>query len=181
VPRLCEFYPGICLTTEEKARKTLSQGKTNLSQVIICCLDLKKKTKISNTADMRYIILIEMLRISRYMWPMFYLLFFFNLPFCIFCLCYDRVPVNGGWRTSSGTYTTVWITVSYMIILLVHSKVTCDWRVFVKKVVCSWCTTNWGIRREGNAGAIGVVYFSRLSVAESYTENDGVNNELERM
>jgi len=28
VSRLCEFYPGICLTTEEKARKPLSQGKT---------------------------------------------------------------------------------------------------------------------------------------------------------
>jgi len=26
VPRLCEFYPGICLTTGEKARKNLSQG-----------------------------------------------------------------------------------------------------------------------------------------------------------
>jgi len=26
VPRLCEFYPGICLTTEEKAQKNLSQG-----------------------------------------------------------------------------------------------------------------------------------------------------------
>jgi len=33
VPRHCEFYPGICLTTEEKARKNLSQGKKNLSQV----------------------------------------------------------------------------------------------------------------------------------------------------
>jgi multidrug resistance efflux pump len=33
VPRLCEFYPGICLTTEEKARNNLSQGKKNLSQV----------------------------------------------------------------------------------------------------------------------------------------------------
>jgi hypothetical protein len=32
VPRLCEFYPGICLTTEEKGRKNLSQGKKNLSQ-----------------------------------------------------------------------------------------------------------------------------------------------------
>jgi hypothetical protein len=32
-PRLCEFYPGICFTTEEKARKNLSQGKKNLSQV----------------------------------------------------------------------------------------------------------------------------------------------------
>jgi len=30
VPRLCEFYPGICLTTEEKARKNLIQGKKNL-------------------------------------------------------------------------------------------------------------------------------------------------------
>jgi len=33
VPHLCEFYPGICLTTEEKARKNLSRGKRNLSQV----------------------------------------------------------------------------------------------------------------------------------------------------
>ena len=33
MPRLCEFYPGICLTTEEEARKKLSQGKKNLSQV----------------------------------------------------------------------------------------------------------------------------------------------------
>jgi len=33
VPRLCECYPGIYLTTEEKARKNLSQGKKNLSQV----------------------------------------------------------------------------------------------------------------------------------------------------
>jgi len=24
-PRLCELYPGICLTTEEKAQKNLSQ------------------------------------------------------------------------------------------------------------------------------------------------------------
>jgi hypothetical protein len=26
VPRLCALHPGICLTTEEKARKNLSQG-----------------------------------------------------------------------------------------------------------------------------------------------------------
>jgi len=26
VPRVCELYPGICPTTEEKARKSLSQG-----------------------------------------------------------------------------------------------------------------------------------------------------------
>jgi hypothetical protein len=29
----CEVYPGICPTSEEKAQKTLSQGKKNLSQV----------------------------------------------------------------------------------------------------------------------------------------------------
>ena len=33
VPRLYEFYPGICLTTEEKERRNLSQGKKNLNQV----------------------------------------------------------------------------------------------------------------------------------------------------
>jgi hypothetical protein len=32
VPRLCEFYRGICLTTEEKARKTLIRVKKTLSQ-----------------------------------------------------------------------------------------------------------------------------------------------------
>jgi len=32
VPPLCEFYPGIYLTTEEKARKNLSRGKKTLSQ-----------------------------------------------------------------------------------------------------------------------------------------------------
>jgi hypothetical protein len=32
VPRLCEFYPGICLTTEEKARKNHSKGKKPLRQ-----------------------------------------------------------------------------------------------------------------------------------------------------
>jgi hypothetical protein len=32
VPCLCEFYPGICLTTEKKAWKNLSQVKKNLSQ-----------------------------------------------------------------------------------------------------------------------------------------------------
>ena len=31
-PSYCEFYPGVCLTTEEKARKNFSQGKKNLSQ-----------------------------------------------------------------------------------------------------------------------------------------------------
>ena len=33
VTRLCKFYPGIYLTTEEKSRKNLSQGKENLSPV----------------------------------------------------------------------------------------------------------------------------------------------------
>ena len=44
VPRLCELYPDICLTTEEKARKTLIQGKvlahlaTPCSAVQLPCL-----------------------------------------------------------------------------------------------------------------------------------------------
>jgi hypothetical protein len=33
VPSLRVFYPGICLTTEGKAQKNLSQGKRNFSQV----------------------------------------------------------------------------------------------------------------------------------------------------
>jgi len=31
VPRVCELYPGICLTTEEKARKTLNQGSRRVA------------------------------------------------------------------------------------------------------------------------------------------------------
>ena len=36
--RLCEFYPGICFATEEKAQKSLSQVKKNLSQNIVYIL-----------------------------------------------------------------------------------------------------------------------------------------------
>jgi len=32
VPRFCGFYPGICLTAEKKAWKTLNHGSENLSQ-----------------------------------------------------------------------------------------------------------------------------------------------------
>jgi hypothetical protein len=32
-PVFASFYPGICLTTEEKALKNHSQGKRNFSQV----------------------------------------------------------------------------------------------------------------------------------------------------
>jgi len=35
VPRLCEFYPGIFLTTEEKARKNLSQGSRRVLVYIL--------------------------------------------------------------------------------------------------------------------------------------------------
>ena len=38
MPLLCEIYFGICLTTEEKARKTLSQVKKNLSQSTVYIL-----------------------------------------------------------------------------------------------------------------------------------------------
>ena len=30
VPHLCELYPGICRTTEERARKNLSQGSRTI-------------------------------------------------------------------------------------------------------------------------------------------------------
>jgi len=30
VPRLCDVYPGICLTTEEKASKNLSHGSPRM-------------------------------------------------------------------------------------------------------------------------------------------------------
>jgi hypothetical protein len=53
MPHLCEFYRGICLTTEEKARKNLSQskenlsqGKKNLSQSTVCIL--RKHPHITN-------------------------------------------------------------------------------------------------------------------------------------
>jgi len=36
VPRLCEFYPGVCLTTEEKAwKKPHSGGKTSAREKIL--------------------------------------------------------------------------------------------------------------------------------------------------
>ena len=38
MPRLCEFFPDICLTTEEKARKNLSQVKENLSHSTVYIL-----------------------------------------------------------------------------------------------------------------------------------------------
>ena len=39
MPRLCEFNPGICLTTEEKARKNLSQGSR---RVLVYVLHITK-------------------------------------------------------------------------------------------------------------------------------------------
>jgi len=51
VPRLCGFYPGICLTTEEKARKTLSQGSR---RVPADTMKMHKHTR-SNSKVMRLI------------------------------------------------------------------------------------------------------------------------------
>jgi len=34
MPRLCELYPGICLTTEEKAWKNLEHGNTYYQYVL---------------------------------------------------------------------------------------------------------------------------------------------------
>ena len=35
VPRLCRFYPGICCTTEKKARKNFGQGSHNTSVTLL--------------------------------------------------------------------------------------------------------------------------------------------------
>jgi hypothetical protein len=35
VPRFCRFYPGICLTTEEKARNTAEEKGKSMSIVIV--------------------------------------------------------------------------------------------------------------------------------------------------
>ena len=40
VSRLCELYPGVCLTTEEKSGKNVSQGKKNFSQCVFYLLTL---------------------------------------------------------------------------------------------------------------------------------------------
>ena len=46
VPRLCECNPGICLTTEEKARKNLSQGRR---RVLVYILHITKtSTQLQN-------------------------------------------------------------------------------------------------------------------------------------
>jgi hypothetical protein len=64
VPSLCEFYPDICLTTEEKARKNLSQVKKNLSQVkknlrvqytdIFCKLPPRNSKTVGEIMDCKY-------------------------------------------------------------------------------------------------------------------------------
>ena len=46
VPRLCEFYHGICLTTEEKARKNLSQGSR---RVLVYILHITKTPTHAHT------------------------------------------------------------------------------------------------------------------------------------
>jgi hypothetical protein len=59
VPRLCEFCPGICLTTEEKARKNLSQVKKILSQV-----NKKPQSDLSTEKFMAKQLVIDKLRDS---------------------------------------------------------------------------------------------------------------------
>ena len=40
VPRLCELYPGIWLTPEEKAGKNVSQGCFIAASIKVCVLDV---------------------------------------------------------------------------------------------------------------------------------------------
>jgi hypothetical protein len=46
VPRLCELYPRICLTTEEKARKNFSQGSRRVPAGTIKTEYTEQKQKI---------------------------------------------------------------------------------------------------------------------------------------
>jgi hypothetical protein len=50
VPRLGELYPGICLTTEEKARKNLSQGSWTTSSTMRCQLDIHILSLVEQTS-----------------------------------------------------------------------------------------------------------------------------------
>jgi len=54
VPRLYEFYSGISLTTEEEARKDLSQGKKNLSQGTVYILPKHTHTFTHTHTHIRY-------------------------------------------------------------------------------------------------------------------------------
>jgi len=91
VPRLCEFYPGICLTTEEKARKNLSQGKENLSQVnknlCQCTVHILPKHPNKHTVDVVRNKLKYFSCLSRWIWTF---LFLRNLKFSNF-LCISRL------------------------------------------------------------------------------------------
>jgi len=53
VPRLCKFYPGICLKTEEKARKTLSQSsnKSIIAELSFIKFDIRKYLPISRLSQ----------------------------------------------------------------------------------------------------------------------------------
>jgi hypothetical protein len=54
MPHVCEFYPGICLTTEERAWKNLSQGKKNLSQSTVYILPKHTHTLQNNIKPPQY-------------------------------------------------------------------------------------------------------------------------------
>jgi hypothetical protein len=56
VLRLCELYPGICLTTEEKARKNLSQGRKKHVSVKFMYVFQSNTTLLYKNVITRYII-----------------------------------------------------------------------------------------------------------------------------
>jgi hypothetical protein len=51
VPRLCEVYPGICITTEEKSWKNLSQGKCLNANLHVTFRDLLHDVKLRHGTD----------------------------------------------------------------------------------------------------------------------------------
>jgi hypothetical protein len=47
VPRLCELYPGICLTAEQNARKNLSSDGRKEHNIMKICLTLHRRAPLN--------------------------------------------------------------------------------------------------------------------------------------
>jgi len=51
VPRLCELYLGICLTTEEKAQQNLSQGSRRVPAGTMNADGMTEETKFAKLVE----------------------------------------------------------------------------------------------------------------------------------
>jgi len=61
VPRLCDVYPGICLTTEEKARKNLSQSSRKMPVGTMKTEYTEQSTEYTEQSNYSRIILVYLL------------------------------------------------------------------------------------------------------------------------